>query len=52
MSKCSIILDIIAAILWGINCGYTIRKRNAAGFIHGAFAVIFAGLAIVGIISM
>lgn len=52
MSKCSIILDIIGAVFWGFNCGYAIRKRNIAGFIHGAFAVVFAGLAIAGIASM
>jgi len=52
MSKCSIILDIIAAVLWGFNCGYAIRKHDIAGFVHGALAVVFAGLAIVGIASM
>lgn len=52
MSKCSIILDIIAAVLWGFNCGYAISKHNTAGFVHGALAVVFAGLAIVGITSM
>lgn len=52
MSKCSIILDIIAAVLWGFNCGYAVSKRNTAGFVHGALAVVFAGLAIAGIASM
>ena len=52
MSKCSIILDIIAAVLWGFNCGYAISKHNTAGFVHGTLAVVFAGLAIAGIASM
>ena len=52
MSKCSIILNIITAVLWGFNCGYGIRKHNTTGFIHGALAIIFTGLAIAGIVSM
>lgn len=40
--------DIIAAVLWGFNCGYAIRRHNTADFAHG----VFAGLAIVGITSM
>lgn len=52
MSKYSIILDIIAAVLWGFNCGYTIHRHDTAGFVHGALAIAFAGLAIAGIASM
>lgn len=52
MSKSFIILDIITAVLWGFNCGYAVSKRNAAGFVHGAYAIVFAGLAIAGIVSM
>ena len=52
MSKYSIVLDIIVAVLWGFNCGYAISEHNTAGFVHGALAVVFAGLAIVGITSM
>lgn len=52
MSKCSIILDIITAVLWSFNCGYAIRQHDTTCFIHGAFAVIFTGLAIAGIASM
>lgn len=52
MSKYSIILDIITAVLWGFNCGYAVSKRNTAGFVYGAIAAVFAGLAIAGITSM
>ena len=52
MSKCSIILNIITAVLWCFNCGYAIRQHDTACFIHCAFAVIFTSLAIAGIVSM
>lgn len=52
MSKCSIILNIITAILWGANCGCAIHKRDIAGFVHGALAIAFASLAIAGVVSM
>ena len=52
MSKHSIILNTIVAVLWGFNCGYATCKRNTTGFVYGVFAVIYTSLAIVGIASM
>lgn len=52
MSKYSIILYIIVAVLWGFNCGYATRKRNNVGFVYGVFAVVYTSLAIAGIASM
>ena len=52
MSKYSIIIYIIAAVLWSFNCGYATCKRNTAGFVYGVFVFVCTSLAIVGIASM
>lgn len=41
---------IIAAILWGFNCGISVDRASA--IIEAGFCVFFASIAVVGITTM
>lgn len=53
MPKPTIILNLIAAILWGFNCGISVDRRyRASAIIEAGFCVFFASIAIIGIATM
>lgn len=53
MSKYSIILYIIVAVLWGFNCGVSVdRHYRASAIIEAGFCVFFASIAIIGVTTM
>lgn len=53
MSKPTIILNLIAAILWGFNCGISVDQRyRVSAIIEAGFCISFASIAIIGIITM
>ena len=50
MPKHTIILNLIAAILWGFNCGISVDRRyRASAIIEAGFYIFFA---IIGITTM
>lgn len=50
MPKPTIILNLIAAILWGFNCGISVDRRyRASAIIEAGFCIFFA---IIGITTM
>lgn len=53
MPKPTIILNLIAAILWGFNCGVSVdRHYQASAIIEAGFCIFFASIAIIGVTSM
>lgn len=52
MPKHTIILNLIAAILWGFNCGVSVDRHYRASAIIEAGFCIFASIAIIGIATM
>lgn len=53
MPKSTIILNLIAAILWGFNCGISVGRHYRASMIAEACIwIFFTGITIVGIITM
>lgn len=53
MPKHTIILNLIAAILWDFNCGISVDRRyRASAIIEASFCIFFASIAIIGITTM
>lgn len=53
MPKFIIILNLIAAILWGFNCGVSIgRHYRTSTIIEAGIWTFFTGITIIGIITM
>lgn len=53
MSKSTIILNLITAILWGFNCGVSVDRRyRASAIIEAGICIFFASIAIIGVTTM
>lgn len=53
MPKHTIILNLIAAILWGFNCDVSVdRHYRASVIIEAGFCIFFASIAIIGVTTM